>query len=343
MKVKYLIMTSWLLVSASAHAIEIMPINPQDESSVIDSSDRAIDSSKLDQTPINLIASPPPEKHLVERHKFKVKRHKFKYNPARRHSAPASLEIARKWINNPSMSFPGKEGSIMFTFGASLPTLYCTPLFVCGIRLQPGEVVIQIDSGDSVRWHVTPSVSGSGPTATTSLMVKPTDSGLKTNLSVATNRRRYNISLVSTLDDWMPEIAFSYPEEPMAAWANYTHMFKSPEKDASAAPAECPSNDLKMETTNLNFDYKISGDEPSWLPLRVFSDGTKTYIDFPKEMCSDTAPALVLIDDFEREQLVNYRMINETRYMVDKVIQRAALVTGAEGEQIRVEIDRKEA
>lgn len=323
MKVEHLVTISCLLVGASAHAIDIMPINSQDTSST-QSELAAVDSSGQNQAPISLISKP------------KV------YRAPGRKSDPKPLQMASKWINKPSMSFAGQEGSIMFTFGAALPTLYCAPLRVCTIRLQPGEIVNQLDIGD-IRWRITPSVSGSGPTATTHLMIKPTDSGLETNLSVATNRRRYNINLVSTPHDWMPEIAFSYPEEPMAAWSNYTHMFKNIEKDSKAATAEHSSSDLKMETTNLNFDYTIRGDDPSWRPLRVFTDGTKTYIDFPKEMCSDEAPALVVIDNFEREQLVNYRVISKTRYMVDKVIQRAALVTGAEGEQVRVEIDREES
>ena len=354
MKVKYLATISCLLMGSSAHAIEIMPIGsgtapqnaqlaapdangptpsylprslPNQNSPATSNPSMGRPQAQLQAAPdVTLISKPPI--NLISKSTVPLRKKDNK-----------PLQMANKWMNKSVSPFTGREGSVMFTFGSSLPSLICSPLRVCTIRLQSGEIVNQIDIGDSERWRITPSVSGNGSTATTHLMVKPTDSGLETNISIATNYRRYNINLVSTPHDWMPEIAFTYPEEPMDAWSNYTNLYNNPEKDA-ALPA-APQSQIPI-IPKMHFNYKISGDDPSWKPLRVYSDGTKTYIEFSDAICSDEAPALITIDPAGHDQLVNYRMIDKNRYMVDKVIQQAALITGVDDDQTRVEIEREE-
>jgi type IV secretion system protein TrbG len=72
---------------------------------------------------------------------------------------------------------------------------------------------------------------------------------------------------------------------------------------------------------------------------QVYSDGIKTYIQFPPAMRHDEAPALVAIGADDREQLVNYRLSSD-RYVVDKVLRRAALIAGVGSDQVKVEILR---
>lgn len=242
------------------------------------------------------------------------------------------VALAEEWKGRPDMPARGDEGTVTFAFGASLPSVVCSPLYVCDIRLQAGEVVNQMDIGDGIRWKVTPASSGAGPHLTTHLMVKPVDVGLSTNVVVNTDRRTYTIRLVSDKKKWMPAVAFHYPEDAQAAWA--AHMQRQAEqRHRQELPGTGGAN-----IAALDFGFAVDGDAP-WRPMRVYSDGIKTYIQFPPTVKHDEAPALVAIGPGDAEQLVNYRMVGD-RYVVDKVLTRAALISGVGGDQLKVTIDR---
>lgn len=98
---------------------------------------------------------------------------------------------------------------------------------------------------------------------------------------------------------------------------------------------------------NLDFGYEIRGDHPRWTPQRVYTDGVKTYIQFPSaSFAGSEAPALVsLARDgglFSKptQELVNYRVIGD-RYVVDQVIDRAALISGVGSSQVEVIIEHR--
>ena len=63
---------------------------------------------------------------------------------------------------------------------------------------------------------------------------------------------------------------------------------------------------------------------PSRRPVRAFSDGSKTYIEFPKTLGTDEAPPLFLNDQDGTGQLVNYR-VKQNYYIVDRLFDRAEL------------------
>ncbi len=57
------------------------------------------------------------------------------------------------------------------------------------VELEPGEKIIgEPHIGDSVRWEVAPTASGSGPDSTPILIIKPRISGLDTTMVVPTDR-----------------------------------------------------------------------------------------------------------------------------------------------------------
>lgn len=249
------------------------------------------------------------------------------------------LRLASKWKSNPDKPHTGPDGSVVYLFGATLPTLVCSPLQVCTIELQPGEVVSEeVHAGDKARWKVSPGTKGSGENETTLVIVKPTDAGLETNLMIPTNRRVYSIKLVSTQNRWMPFLSFDYPEEIDRAWAEYR------EKRAKTTYNNTMPTGENM--ANLDFGFSISGDSPSWKPVRVYSDGKKTYIQFSSSSFGGEAPALVALGNDgglfsgPSEKLLNYRPIGD-RYVVDKVIDRVALIQGVGSDQIKVTITRK--
>lgn len=248
-----------------------------------------------------------------------------------------ALEIAREWKNNPDKPRRSADGGVIYLYGATLPTLITTPLQVSAIHLQPGEEVNDVHAGDATRWRITPSMIGSGSTAITVVMVKPTESGLITNLIINTNRRSYTLKLMATRHEWVSYVAFDYPDDQARAWAN----FRSKQGKAENA-ATLPTG---QNVANLDFGYQLTGDNPKWKPQRVYNDGVKTYIQFPSAQFSDEAPILVTIGKGKSlwsgptEKLVNYRLIGDA-YVVDQVIEEAALISGVGSGQTKVSIAR---
>src|SRR5262249_38286935 len=51
-------------------------------------------------------------------------------------------------------------GFIQYPFGLSQPTVYCQPLQLCDVELEPGEEVIDLAAGDQERWVLQPLRSG---------------------------------------------------------------------------------------------------------------------------------------------------------------------------------------
>lgn len=247
--------------------------------------------------------------------------------------AEQNVETATRWDQNADdLATVGDGGSIVVRYGASIPTLVCAPLRICDIVLEPGEVVTAVDAGDTVRWALTPSVSGTGDTAQTHIVVKPFDAGLATNLLIATDRRTYRVKLASTSDRFMSSLSFSYPQpSTSAAWSKYQERTQAAR--VVSAPASAPALGA------LDFRYEVKGDRPTWRPTRVYTDGSQTVIELPPETASTDMPALVVLDDSSREQLVNYRIVG-TKFVVDRVIERAMLVLGTGRKATKVKIER---
>lgn len=248
-----------------------------------------------------------------------------------------AVAIARRWAERSEMPQAGEDGVVRFLYGATLPTVVCAPLQVCDLALQPGEIVNNVNLGDKVRWNVAPALSGSPDGQVTHLIVKPTDAGLMSSMTIETNRRTYAVKLVSTRSLWMPLIAFTYPDDMRRQWNAYQQNVAM---GAAASPPSAGGN-----TASLDFGFRLSGDAPAWRPLRVYTDGEKTFIQFPRAMAFGAAPALVGLDhdggwfSGPSQQMVNYRILGD-RYVVDRVLDHAELVSGVGSGQTRVVITR---
>lgn len=247
---------------------------------------------------------------------------------------------ARRWAERRVMPRPGPDGVVWFTYGMTLPTVVCAPLHVCDLALEPGEVVNAINAGDKDRWSITPGLSGSGGNLTTHIMLKPHDSGLVSNLIVQTNKRTYAIKLVSTRHEWMPLVGFTYPVDERtnaaAQWAAYRRIEASREQDSGNTVNGAPVQ---------FYCIHVQQGSPSWVPRRAYTDGRKTYIDFPAALGRMAAPILVALANdggwlsSPSKLVVNYRQIG-SRYVVDAVLNRAELISGIGGSQERVQIQR---
>lgn len=226
----------------------------------------------------------------------------------------ALREPAKSGFVNAVQVYPFSEGALFRLFAA--------PERVSDIALQPGETLTSVAAGDTVRWTVGDTTSGSGETERTHLLVKPFAAGLSTNLVITTDRRVYHVQLTSTASTAMTGMRWTYPQDELLALARQR-------VEAEAARPVSAAVDIAQ----LNFDYRITGDRPDWRPLRAFDDGRQTWIEFPAAISTGEAPPLFVLGDKSQAELVNYR-VSGRFYIVDRLFGAAELRLGAKKQKI---------
>ncbi|MCY1523476.1 P-type conjugative transfer protein TrbG [compost metagenome] len=244
---------------------------------------------------------------------------------------PANERVRVSRANREARVAPSREGYINaiqvwpYSDGA-LYQVYASPGRVTAINLQPGEELVTVAAGDTVRWIVGDTTSGSGDELRTSVLIKPARVDLNTNLVITTTRRTYLIELSSTEHAWMASVSWDYPKDRMLAL----------QRSAGAAQAAAPV-DAGLALEQLRFRYAISGSNPPWKPLRAFDDGRKVYIQFPAGIAQGELPPLFVIGPEGDGQLVNYRF-RSPYYIVDRLFGAAELRLGADkGDLVRIE------
>ena len=135
---------------------------------------------------------------------------------------PADEKVRVSRANAEARIAPTREGYVNaiqvwpFTDGA-LYQVYASPGRVTVVSLQPGEELVTVAAGDTVRWIVGDTSSGSSDALRVNVLVKPIRSGLKTNLVITTSRRTYLLELTSTEKAWMASVSWDYPRDRMLA------------------------------------------------------------------------------------------------------------------------------
>ena len=243
---------------------------------------------------------------------------------AREQTLPAERVAA---ANNAAVREPSRAGYInavqVYPYAeGALYRLYAAPERVTDIALQPGESIVAVAAGDTVRWTVGDTTSGSGETRRVHILVKPFSAGLKTNLVITTDRRAYHLQLESTARTAMAAISWTYPADELIALRR---------AEIAAEAATPVASGLAIES--LNFGYRISGDEPGWRPLRAFDDGRQTFIEFPVSIVVGEAPPIFILGEYGKAALVNYRMSGRF-YIVDRLFDAAELRLGAKKQAI---------
>jgi type IV secretion system protein TrbG len=200
--------------------------------------------------------------------------------------------------------------------------LYAAPERVTDIALQAGETVTSVAAGDTVRWTVGDTTSGSGEAKRTHILVKPFSAGLQTNLVITTDRRVYHLELASRPTGAMAALSWRYPQDELIA------LRRRQEEAASARPI---ASNFAVE--RLNFNYAITGEKTAWRPLRAFDDGRQTFIEFPASIAVGEAPPLFVIGEDGEAQLVNYRIAGRY-YVVDRLFGAAELRLGGKRQKV---------
>jgi type IV secretion system protein VirB9 len=226
----------------------------------------------------------------------------------------ATLEPQAQGFVNAVQVFPFSDGAIY--------QVYTAPGAVTDIALQPSENLVAVAAGDTVRWVIGDTTSGTGADKRTHILVKPFNSGLATNLVVTTDRRSYHLQLSATSRTAMAALSWTYPADQLIA------LRRAAEQTAAAAPV---SEGLAVDS--LHFNYAITGDAPAWRPLRAFDDGRQTFVEFPASIVVGDAPPLFIIGPSGEAELVNYR-VRGRFYVVDRIFDAAELRLGAKKQQV---------
>ncbi len=257
-----------------------------------------------------------------------------KSKKAKRDKRPPKIRVVD--ANKAAKVEPSKDGYINaiqnypYVKGA-LYQLYTAVNQVSDIALEPGEKLITVSAGDTVRWVVGDTQSGNGNQSQVHILVKPIAPDLQTNLIIATDRRTYHLEMRSTEDTYMASISWVYP---------YSNLIALRAKNTRAIKASKIVIDNGLKLNHLKFRYRITGDAP-WKPIRAFDDGRKVYIQFPSGLKQGEAPPLFVISSDGQPALVNYR-VRDTYYIVDRLFAAAELRLGTKPQRI-VRITRTDA
>lgn len=249
--------------------------------------------------------------------------------PGSKPSAAASPREAIQLGREGALIEPSTEGYVNaiqiypYTEGA-LYRVYTSPGQISDIALQAGEELVSVSAGDTVRWVVGDTRSGSGTLERSHVLVKPISAGIQTNLMIATDRRTYHLELESVEGAYMAALSWRYPADEIAELTKRN-------SDALRKREQQIGRGLDLEA--LNFDYQVSGDRPAWRPLNVFDDGRQVFIQMPASIETGELPPLFLLGQEGGSELVNYR-IRGNFYVVDQLFRVAELRLGARRQSV---------
>jgi len=229
----------------------------------------------------------------------------------------ARVQPRRAGYFNAVQVFPFSPGALY--------QIYASPGQITDIALEPGEQLTgsgPLAAGDTVRWIVGDTESGSGDTRRVHIMVKPTRPAIETNLVINTDRRTYLIELRSREKPYMPSVAWFYPE------------------DRSGRSKALPLTPFIPEMSERRYRYVIEGDKPPWRPVNAYDDGRKVYIEFSPGIAQGEMPPLFVLGQDGKPELVNYRVYRNV-LIADRLFAAAELRLGGE-KQWKVRIIRND-
>ncbi|CDX39635.1 P-type conjugative transfer protein TrbG [Mesorhizobium plurifarium] len=236
----------------------------------------------------------------------------------------ARVQPVRDGFINSMQAYPFVEGALY--------QVYASPGQITDIALQPGEQLVgsgPVAAGDTVRWIIGDTESGTGATKQVHILVKPTRADLLTNLVINTDRRTYHMELRSTPSTYMASVSWQYPQDQLIA------LHRQNQQAEAAQPVSAG-----IDLSRVNFRYEVTGDRAPWRPLRAFDDGRQVFIEFPRGIGQGEMPPLFVVGpQGDTSELVNYR-VRGNYMVVDRLFAAAELRFGAGKNQTRVRVSR---
>ncbi|MDX8495097.1 P-type conjugative transfer protein TrbG [Mesorhizobium sp. VK22B] len=231
-------------------------------------------------------------------------------------NAAARVQPRREGYYNAIQIFPWSEGALY--------QVYAAPGQITDIALEPGESLTgtgPIAAGDTARWIIGDTESGSGVTRRVHVLVKPSRADITTNLVISTDRRTYMVELRAGEKPYMPAVAWAYPAPP------------SGRRQAVPATPVIPAVAVR------NYRYGLTGDTPPWMPISVYDDGRHVYVEFPRGIVQGEMPPIFVIGPDREPQIVNSR-VHQNILIVDRLFGAAELRLGSGKRQQTVRIVR---
>ncbi|CUA89236.1 P-type conjugative transfer protein TrbG [Chelatococcus sambhunathii] len=231
-------------------------------------------------------------------------------------NAAARVEPRREGYYNAIQIYPWSEGALY--------QVYAAPGQITNIALEPGESLTgagPIAAGDTARWIIGDTESGSGTTRRVHILVKPSRPEISTNLVVTTDRRTYMIELRAREALYMPAVAWAYPAPPAG------------QRQAVPATPVIPA------VAARNYRYGLTGDNPAWKPVAVYDDGRRVYVEFPRGIVQGEMPPIFVLGSNGEAQIVNSR-IHQHILIIDRLFGAAELRLGSGDRQQTVRIVR---
>lgn len=250
-------------------------------------------------------------------------------------NARYALQLSDAWLSGGTLPTAGSDGRVLYTYGQGVPTVVCSILQVCELDLEPGEAPNKdaLDWGDH-RFEVVARTVGSGEKQFTYLVVKPTEPGLDTTITVGTNKRAYYVRLISTSSEHMARVAFLYPEEEAEKRAAAEAAKKIDEERQKAEAERLAKLNTANQIRNWSYDVRLHGRDAKYLqPKSVSDDGVHTYIVLTEQARHRGLP-VVQIRDARGPIPANARWDQNT-LIVDALFERACLLEGVGRHQQR--------
>ena len=232
-------------------------------------------------------------------------------------NAAARVQPRREGYFNAIQVYPWSEGALY--------QVYAAPGQITNIALEPGESLTgagPIAAGDTARWIIGDTESGSGVSRRVHVLVKPTRADITTNLVITTDRRTYMVELRSGEKPYMPAVAGAYPQP------------------AAGGRQAIPATPVIPAVAARNYRYGLTGSSnPPWKPVAVYDDGRRVYVEFPRGIVQGEMPPIFVIGPEGEAQIVNSRIYQHI-LIVDRLFGAAELRLGAGDKQQTVRIIR---
>ena len=230
-------------------------------------------------------------------------------------NAAARVQPRREGYYNAIQIYPWSEGALY--------QVYASPGQITDIALEPGESLTgtgPIAAGDTARWIIGDTESGSGTGRRVHVLVKPSRADISTNLVITTDRRSYMIELRADGKSYMPAVAWAYPTRPA-------------ERQTGPATPMIPGLAAR------NYRYGLKGDAPPWKPVAVYDDGRRVYVEFPRGIVQGEMPPIFIIGPDGEAEIANCR-VYQNILIVDRLFGAAELRLGSGKRQQIVRIVR---
>ena len=231
-------------------------------------------------------------------------------------NAAARVQPRREGYFNAIQVYPWSEGALY--------QVYAAPGQITNIALEPGESLTgagPIAAGDTARWIIGDTESGSGVSRRVHVLVKPTRADITTNLVITTDRRTYMVELRSGEKPYMPAVAWAYPQP------------------AGGGRQAVPATPVIPTVAARNYRYGLTGSTPPWKPVAVYDDGRRVYVEFPRGIVQGEMPPIFVIGPEGETQIVNSRIYQHI-LIVDRLFGAAELRLGSGDRQQTVRIVR---